>query len=297
MAGKFFKRHTGRGSYDLFSNYSHYLPGSFGGILGVLGLFILGAVIGNILVICIQYISPEFAQEYGTVISYPLMFIPAMLYASAKSRFDENFTVGYKVDNCNFGRFSGLTIAAIVSIATLAAAFVTDAVSVLLPPMPQWLEDVMNQMLEAPLWLTLLSVSVFAPFFEEWLCRGIILRGLLSKNSPTLAITVSAAFFAVIHMNPWQALPAFILGLLFGYVYYKTGSLKLTMLMHCVNNTLAVIFSRIPAWKEAESFIDIINPWAYAGIFICCITFIVSCIIFLTGIPSEEENLGGCEKV
>ena len=295
MAGKFFKRHTGRGSYDLFSNYSHYLPG-LGGIFGVLGLFLLGALLGNLLVFGLQMLSPEFAQEYGTIISYPIMFIPAMLYASAKSRFDENFTTGYKMDSNNFGRFSGIQMAAIVTIATLAVAFMTDALLSLLPEMPEWLEETMKQLLNAPLWITLVSVSVFAPLFEEWLCRGVILRGLLAKSNPLTAITVSAAFFAVIHFNPWQALPAFILGLLFGYVYYKTGSLKLTMLMHCANNTMAAIFSRIPAFEEAESFIQVMNPWTYAGIFICCVAFVVSAMIVISGIPQKEGNLGGCDK-
>ena len=293
---RFFKRHTGRGSYDLFSNYSHFLPG-IGGIFGILGLFILGALLGNILVLGLQFISLEFAKEYGTIISYPVMFIPAMLYASSKSRFDENFVQGYRMDSNNFGRFSGLQIAVIVSIATLATAFMTDAVSSLMPPMPQWLEETMKQLLDAPLWITLISVSVFAPLFEEWLCRGVVLRGLLAKNSPMTAITVSAAFFAIIHLNPWQAIPAFILGLLFGYVYYKTGSLKLTMLMHCANNTMAAIFSRIPAFEEAESFIEVMNPWTYAGIFICSATFVVSAIIVISGIPHKEGNLGGCDKV
>ena len=292
---RFFKRHTGRGSYDLFSNYSHFLPG-IGGIFGILGLFILGALLGNILVLGLQFISPEFAKEYGTIISYPVMFIPAMLYASSKSRFDENFVQGYRMDSNNFGRFSGLQIAVIVSIATLATAFMTDAVSSLMPPMPQWLEETMKQLLDAPLWITLISVSVFAPLFEEWLCRGVVLRGLLAKNSPMTAITVSAAFFAIIHLNPWQAIPAFILGLLFGYVYYKTGSLKLTMLMHCANNTMAAIFSRIPAFEEAESFIEVMNPWTYAGIFICSAAFVVSAIIVISGIPHKEGNLGGCDK-
>ena len=293
---RFFKRHTGRGSYDLFSNYSHFLPG-IGGIFGILGLFILGALLGNILVLGLQFISPEFAKEYGTIISYPVMFIPAMLYASSKSRFDENFVQGYRMDSNNFGRFSGLQIAVIVSIATLATAFMTDALSSLMPPMPEWLEATLKQLLDAPLWITLISVSVFAPLFEEWLCRGVVLRGLLAKNSPMTAITVSAAFFAIIHLNPWQAIPAFILGLLFGYVYYKTGSLKLTMLMHCANNTMAAIFSRIPAFEEAESFIEVMNPWTYAGIFICSAAFVVSAIIVISGIPHKEGNLGGCDKV
>jgi membrane protease YdiL (CAAX protease family) len=292
---KFFRRHGGRCSYDLFSSYSHFLPG-VGGLFGIFALFMLGALLGNILVLGLQFISPEFAKEYGMIISYPLMFIPAMLYASAKSRFDENFTPGFKMDSNNFGRFSGIQIAAIVTVATLATAFMTDAISSLMPPMPEWLEATMKELLHAPFWITLISVSVFAPLFEEWLCRGIVLRSLLTKYSPATAIIVSAVFFAIIHFNPWQAIPAFILGLLFGYVYYKTGSLKLTMLMHCANNTMAAVFSRIPALEEAKSFIDVMNPWTYAGIFICSAAFVVAAIIVFAGIPHKEGNLGGCDK-
>ena len=43
----FFRRHQGRASYDLFSNYSHYLPG-FGGMLGLFALFFLGSLLGSL---------------------------------------------------------------------------------------------------------------------------------------------------------------------------------------------------------------------------------------------------------
>ena len=289
MKNKFFKKHQGRGSYDLFSNYNHFTPG-VKGTFGLFGLFLLGGILGNLVLLAMQAVLPEVAKEYGTLVSYPLMFIPAMLYASAKSRIDENFTPAVPVDSNNFGRLGGFAMAVIVSVATLAAAFLTDVTSKLLPPMPAFLEEVMKQLLNAPLWITLISVSVFAPFFEEWLCRGMILRGLLGRMSPFAAITISAAFFAVIHFNPWQAIPAFILGLLFGFVYYKTGSLKLTMLMHCANNTMAAIFSRIPAFQDTESFIDVMNPWAYTGICLCSLAFIAATIIVLMGIRPTSTN-------
>ena len=286
---KFFKRHQRRGSYDLFSNYNHFTPG-VGGMFGLLGLFLLGGLLGNIVVLAMQAFLPDVAKDYGMLVSYPLMFIPAMLYASAKSRLDENFTPDAPVDSNRFGRLGGFAMAVIVSVATLAAAFLTDITTKLLPPMPAFLEEAMKQLLDAPLWVTLISVSVFAPFFEEWLCRGMIMRGLLGRMSPFAAITVSAAFFAVIHLNPWQAIPAFILGLLFGLVYYKTGSLKLTMLMHCVNNTMAAIFSRIPDFRDAEAFIDVMNPWAYAGICLCSVAFIAATIVILMGIRPASAS-------
>lgn len=295
----FFRRHQGRGSYDLFSNYNHFMPG-YGEMFMLFAMFLLGSLLGSMLTTALQlFLSPEFAAEYGTLLSYPVMFIPVMLYASVKSRLANVFDRSYALDSSNFGRYGGFIIALVVSSATFAAAFVIEPIVTLLPDMPQWIQDVMDQMLkDSPLWCTLLSVSVLAPLFEEWLCRGLILRGLLKKSSPAVAISVSAIFFAVLHMNPWQAIPAFCLGVLFGYVYYRTGSLKLTMLMHCVNNTMAVIFSKIPAFEEAETFMDVMSPWAYAGVYVALMLVLASSIIIIKGIELKNpEGAGNCDEI
>ena len=291
MASKhFFRRHQGRGSYDLFSSYNYFLPGLKGMIMLLL-MFVVGGLLGNLVILGLTFgLSTEFAQEYGTVISYPLMFVPVMLYASYQSRKTEIWGEmegipegGIPLDRNNFGKLGGFKLALILSIATLAAAFVAEPVNMLLPEMPEVLKKALEQLTEGPLWVTLISVSIFAPLFEEWLCRGLVLRGLLQKLSPLNAIMVSAAFFAVLHLNPWQAIPAFLLGLLFGYVYYRTGSLKLTMLMHCVNNTFAALMTRIPSLAEAETFMDVMSPWAYACIFVACLAIIGSSLIILRG--------------
>ncbi len=293
----FFKRHTRRGSYDLFANHAHFVPG-YSGMFILFAMFLLGALLGNIVVAALTLFSAEFAAIYGTVISYPVMFIPAWLYASAKSRREEFFETGYSIDSSNFGTLGGLKMAIIVSVATIATAFIGDSLNGLMPETPEWFENAMEQIMDAPVLITLISVSIFAPLFEEWLCRGIVLRGLLQKTHPVSAILVSAVFFAVLHMNPWQALPAFILGTLFGYVYYKTGSLKLTMLMHCVNNTLAVVFSKIPSLEEAENFADILSPWAYAGILIACVAFLGATCVVLRNIPfSKEGARSNCDEI
>ena len=82
-------------------------------------------------------------------------------------------------------------------------------------------------------------------------------------------------FFAFIHFNPWQAIPAFMLGCLFGYVYYKTRSLSLTMLMHCVNNTLAVVLGQIDSLKDMKSWMDVLEPQLFWIIFAACVLFLV----------------------
>ena len=293
----FFRKHTGRASYNLFSNYSYYVPG-YGGMMMLFFMFLIGAILGSLIVAALGLVSMEFASIYGTVISYPVMFIPPLLYASANSRRNEFFDTGYALDSSNFGKLGGFWMSLIAITATLAAAFVCDGMGKILPPTPEWFENAMEKIMDAPVWITLISVSIFAPLFEEWLCRGLVLRGLLQKTSPVSAILVSSVFFAVLHMNPWQALGAFVLGALFGYFYYKTGSLKLTMLMHCVNNTMAVVLTKIPSFEDVDSFTQIMSPWAYACILIASVAFLAATCIVLHNIPfSKEGARSNCDEI
>ena len=285
----FFKRHQGRGSYDLFSTYNYFMPG-VSDLAWLVILFFVGVFMGILISAGLALgISQDFALTYGMVIVYPVQFIPAMLYASAVSNRNMGFEPEYPLDNSNFGGRSGLSMALIVSVIALAAAFVIEPVSMLLPEMSEATKLAMEQMLKGPVWIVLLSVSVFAPFFEEWLCRGIILRGLLKKMKPGWAIVISALVFGLIHMNLWQAIPAFIIGTILGYVYYKTGSLKLTMLMHCVNNTLSVIISRIPGLEDVEFFAEIMSPWAYVPMIIAFAVALACGLLIIRSIPLTQS--------
>ena len=270
-------------SLDIISSYDHFLPG-FGGMFKLFAMFLLGALLGNIANLGLEAgFGKDFISDYGNLISYPIMFAPALLYSSRQSRKNEHITPGIPLDNGGFGTKLWTILIAACILSTVASAYIVEPITALLPEMPSWLEDTMKQMLEnMPLWATLVSVSVFAPLFEEWLCRGIVLRGLLRTTNPAAAIAISSVFFAILHMNPWQAIPAFILGCLFGYVYYRTGSLKLTMLMHCTNNTMAVIFSKTPQFKGAETFMDILSPWAYWSIYAICLLIAAGSIVIFS---------------
>ncbi|MGG7179315.1 CPBP family intramembrane glutamic endopeptidase [Clostridium paraputrificum] len=87
----------------------------------------------------------------------------------------------------------------------------------------------------------ILSACIVAPIIEEVICRGIVMGGLLKKYSPKVSILLSAFLFAAAHGNIHQGVNAFILGALFGYIYYKTRSIYLTIFCHFVNNTIAFI--------------------------------------------------------
>ena len=272
-------------NYDLFSSHAWYVPG-VKGMFGLVGWFLVGSLLGGIVQsIMALFLSQQAIIDYGMIVVYPIQFLPAMVYAANQSRRNMLFDPGYELDNKHFSPY-GLPLLILVTVVmTLASMFAFDLPnywnmqftnkSSILAKAYEMFMEIMKQMTGGVFWSSFLVVAIFAPIFEEWLCRGMVLRGLLTKMKPVWAIVISALFFAVIHANPWQALNAFLIGLVMGYVYYKTGSLLLTMIIHFVNNGTAVILSNIEAFKDYEDlyWIEILGKEQYM------IVFVVSCVI------------------
>ena len=270
-------------NYDLYSGHAWYVPG-IKGMFGFLGWYVLGALLaGAATLVMGLFMSKEAIADYGLIVQYPLQFLPAMVYAANQSRRNMTFDPGYVLDNKHFSPY-GLGILVLVTIVmTFASMFAFDLPnywnmqltnkSTALSEFYEQIMELMKTMTGGPFWSSFLVVAIFAPIFEEWLCRGMVLRGLLTKMKPVWAIVVSALFFALIHGNPWQALNAFLIGLVMGYVYFKTGSLLLTMLIHFVNNGSAVIMSNIESLKDYDYMIDMLGKSTYA------IVFAVSCVV------------------
>ena len=115
-----------------------------------------------------------------------------------------------------------------------------------------------------------------------------VLRGLLTKLKPGWAIVISALFFALIHMNPWQALNAFIIGVIMGFIYYKTGSLWLTMLMHFVNNGFAVIMTQFSQLEESDYWIETMDKPLYVGLYVAGVALLIWGLWMFKRIPLEQ---------
>ena len=86
-------------------------------------------------------------------------------------------------------------------------------------------------------------IGLLASLSEEVVFRGAILRSLLrsSRLSVWGAIALSALMFSVIHLNPAQLPHAFIIGLLLGWMYYRTGSILPGVAYHWANNSVAYV--------------------------------------------------------
>lgn len=99
------------------------------------------------------------------------------------------------------------------------------------------------------------AVGILAPLAEEVIFRGAILRtllGMLSKKNHWVAIMISAALFGAVHGNEAQFVNALVMGLLLGWMYYRTKSLVPGILMHWVNNTMAYILNNIMPQSDGK---------------------------------------------
>jgi uncharacterized protein len=85
-------------------------------------------------------------------------------------------------------------------------------------------------------------IALLPAFCEEILFRG-VLANLLRKWTGNIhwAVIISALVFAGIHLQFYGFLPRFLLGLMFGYLFFQTGSLWIPIVAHFTNNFLAVL--------------------------------------------------------
>ena len=88
----------------------------------------------------------------------------------------------------------------------------------------------------------IISITIMAPLVEELLFRGAIQGYMLRKGmKPLHAILIASAIFGIVHMNPIQIPFAFAIGMIFGWLYYRTGSLVPGIVGHFINNSIACI--------------------------------------------------------
>ncbi len=115
-------------------------------------------------------------------------------------------------------------------------------------PVPALLQGIFNDVFfgEGKLWSRAFLLVVVAPVTEELLFRGLLLRGLLSRHRPAVAVLLSAFLFAAIHLNPWQFISALFLGVLFGWIYLRTGFVGFCVAGHALANGLCLVIPQLP---------------------------------------------------
>lgn len=266
-----------------------------GDLLALLGIFLVANVIGGFVAALVGAVpfdhlgsmTPDETGRLlaiGGVVTYLLAFGGMLVYRRARGA------------RGRFVRFSlrgldpGLLLWGLVFL--LAAGVVLEPLLGLLPPAPT------AQTYGTGVW-TVLAVVFFAPFFEELICRGLVLESLRSRYGVLAAWLGSSLFFGVIHLQPQLAVNAFFVGLILAYIYLRADSVWPVMLLHAVNNAIAYVALALGADSVMLSEL-IVDRTLYLTVYgISAVICIVSGVMVArslrrsgTSVPTGKEDSG-----
>lgn len=159
-----------------------------------------------------------------------------------------------------------------------------EALEDLLQQMEDTAGDFTDRMLQVDtIWgllLNLLVIALIPAIGEELTFRGVLQQALVKgcKNAH-LGIFLAAAIFSFIHLQFYGFLPRMFLGLLLGYMFYYSGSLWTSILMHFINNGTAVVVAYFEhkglTEIDMEHFGSTSNIWLMIGSLILTVALIV----------------------
>ncbi|MFO0841641.1 MAG: CPBP family intramembrane glutamic endopeptidase [Gemmataceae bacterium] len=118
-------------------------------------------------------------------------------------------------------------------------------------------------------------IGVLPAFSEEFWCRAFLGRGIVGKHGYVLGVLGTSFLFGAIHLDPVQGCMAMVLGVVMHYAYLTSRSLLVPMLLHFLNNTLAVALGGVETWQKVVPNKDL-PAWpvlAAAGLLLLAVAY------------------------
>lgn len=94
--------------------------------------------------------------------------------------------------------------------------------------------------LDSPVWFFIVG-AIFAPVVEEIFFRGFLFQGFRARYGWITAMFLSAAIFALAHLDLVVLIPTFILGCLLAYVYHRSNSIWPGIILHFLVNSFGLL--------------------------------------------------------
>lgn len=246
-------------------------PGPWHAVLMVLAVLAVQSVLGGVITVALMVAGGQGLQSGGPAPSLPVWallaanvvaFAAVLGWAAAANR-GQNLAL-WCGGRAGPAAWLGALLGGLGT--TMAIAIGSNLLQRVLP-MPESFAAMfrgLTNVAESPV-LIVLTVVVVPAVAEEALFRGYILRGLLGHLRPGTALALTTLLFTVLHMNPWQVPAGVLLGLWCGWAYLRTRSLVLCIVLHGVNNALALCADRL--WERMPLFLDettgALHPWSW----------------------------------
>lgn len=203
-------------------------------LLLIFGSFLLSATV--------VYLTSRYARSLQMVAGEFFLVLPSLLYLRAKT-YDSRTVLRLWPVN-----FKVLAASAVMAVAAPFLLDEFDRIVQTFIEMPAEYEAMLLEMFRAQTlfdWVMLfLGTVLLAAIVEEILFRGMLQQALERKFDPPFAIFISAMIFAMIHPSPWL-LQVLVIGLLFGYCAWRSGSIMPGLVIHAFNNAFALFFTNI----------------------------------------------------
>lgn len=267
----------------MFNKIKYFLPTYKQCWVIVFFMAVAGSMLGIIITFIISKISGVEITELNPLLNYLIPMIPPILYILYKGNEIAASHPGQNplpLDNGHFGKVNIILFCLLCIIIPVTIGIVTEPLTSWIP-MSESMKKLFENIMQNSAW-SIITTVIAAPVLEEFFLRGVITRGLLAHQTPAKAILWSAFFFALIHFNIWQSIPAFATGVFLGWIYWKTNSLKACIFIHMANNGLAsYLYYKFPDIKIDSSTKDVLTS---LGTNTYPIVYIVSTVILALSI-------------
>lgn len=142
----------------------------------------------------------------------------------------------------------------------------------------------------APFGLLLLLVAVAPAISEEIIFRGVIGRGLIARWGILAGVILTSIMFGIVHMHPAHVVALLPLAFLLHLTYFATRSILAPMLLHFLNNSLAVVLLKASAAVPAlEGASEPAMPW-YVLLISAGIVGLVSWTLWRSRVEYQTED-------
>jgi len=252
---------------------------NIGQSFGILGIIILVSILLGFLLspflLFFKFLKININIEALQLISYLLTFgISFWIVYSIRKEKTGVSLFNFKIENKRIIPF------VIVSSIALLIGIANPIISLI--PMPEFFQKVLLGMAKQNGILSFLLMVIAAPILEELLFRGIILDGLLKRYTPVTSILISSIIFGIAHLNPWQFVVAFVIGIFAGWIYYKSSSLSLTIIIHGTVNLTGYLMRYFGDFNLSSINKTLIE--SYGGVLKVVLTIVVSIIVICVSV-------------
>ena len=271
----------------------------------LLALIIIGLILGTVTGWAYVLITKSNPQDLNAL---RFMQISSQLFTFVFPPIAYAFLVKEKPVNA-LGLKKSKTLWILIGIAMIFAIMPFNSIlaewnaNLTLPESMSKIESLMKQMQEAAteiiekfvsvdtiggLILNLFMIAGLAALGEELLFRSIIQTSLIKicKNAH-IGILIASAIFSFIHFEFYGFFPRLILGMLLGYMFYFSGSIWISMLMHFLNNGTVVFIYFLN--NKGITNIDV-DTFGQTSIPVLIVSIVVMIVLFLLSIKYSDKE-------